>query len=189
MKYKDLISDAIIEFPELIEGYNGVIGNSELALSMSNDLYEFHMQVCEQIMHNNSTPSVYQFYEDIVRNYFIKLVDEYCIDKTNDDVSLKITKMVELFEKMALSGDAEVENVLLIGIFEGIIDDREKLNTIFTLLKEKSRLLLCRLQDYHDVDFTNMTKGTEKAADGEGDGRLLQNSQTNNEKKAASTIG
>jgi len=160
MEYKNLIIEAINEFPEFAEEYsdeyNVIIGNAESALTMPINLYEFHLQIYEQIMQNDSSPSVYQFFEDIVCRHFKKLVGEYSIDKTNDAICLKITKMLEFFEKMALSGDVEVENVLLVGIFERLLDDKEKLKTIVTLLKEKSRLLIYKCQSYHDVDFKSL---------------------------------
>ena len=162
MDYKDLITEAIIEFPELVEEYKDkyseIVGNHKLILSMPIDLYEIHQRAYEQIILDNSTPSVYQFYEEIIRHHFIKLIDEYYTDRANDIVCFKISKMVEFFEKMASSGDVEVENVLLIGVFEGIIDDKVKLKLILTLLKEKSLLLMYKLQDYHDVDFSEVQK-------------------------------
>jgi len=161
MEYKDLITEVINEFPELIEEYKDeyrkIIGNQEPTSPKPIHLHEFHMQVCERIMHNNSTSNIYQFYEDIVRHYFIKLINEYRDNKMNNSVLVKIMKMIEFFEKMALSNDVEVENVLLIGVFEGIIDDRESLKIMFALLKENSRLLICRIQDCHDANFKNLS--------------------------------
>jgi len=154
MEYKNLIVEALNEFPEFLEEYSKISDEQNSLISKPIHLHEFHMQVCERIMHNNPTPSIYQFYEDVIRYHFIKLIDVYNIDEGNEATIEKITKMVEFFEKMALSGDVDVENVLLIGIFEGIIDDKNKLKTILTLLKEKSRLLLYKLQNYHDVNFS-----------------------------------
>ena len=53
MEYKNLIIEAIIEFPEFAEEYkdeyNVIIGNAESALTMPINLYEFHLQIYEQL--------------------------------------------------------------------------------------------------------------------------------------------
>jgi len=146
MEYNDLINEAISEFPELLEEYKEecekIIYNKSPALPiLSTDFYEVYIRVHEQIVNDNKIPFVYQFYEDIVRHHFVKLVNEHYIDKTNNDIIKKIEKMACFFEKMACSGAPEVENVLSVGIFE-VMDDKDQMKSLLPLLKEKSRALL-----------------------------------------------
>ena len=144
MEYNDLIKEAIIVFPEFLEGYNSIINSSEPDLSILT-LYmnEFQQKIQDQINHNKTIMPVYHFYENIVRQQFIKLIDEYYLDR-NDDVLKKISKMTDFFERLAMSENMDVQNVLVVGILEGITEDKEKEKLIKSLLKEKSRIL-CEL--------------------------------------------
>ncbi|PJJ26676.1 DUF7674 family protein [Lacrimispora celerecrescens] len=142
MNYNDLIKEAISVFPEFLEEYNSIINNSEPDLSiLTFYMDEFQQKIQEQINHNKTVLPVYQFYEDIVRQQFIKLIDEYYLDR-NDDVLNKISKMTDFFERMAMSENMDVQNVLVVGILEGITEDKEKEKLIKSLLKEKSRNLM-----------------------------------------------
>lgn len=142
MNYNDLIKEAISVFPEFLEEYNSIINDSEPDLSiLTFYMNEFQQKIQEQINHNKTVLPVYQFYEDIVRQQFIKLIDEYYLDR-NDDVLIKISKMTDFFERMAMSENMEVQNVLVVGILEGITEDKEKEKLIKSLLKEKSRNLM-----------------------------------------------
>lgn len=142
MNYNDLIKEAISVFPEFLEEYNSFINNSEPDLSiLTFYMNEFQKKIQEQINHNKTVLPVYQFYEDIVRQQFIKLIDEYYLDR-NDDVLKKISKMTDFFERMAMSENMDVQNVLVVGILEGITEDKEKEKLIKSLLKEKSRNLM-----------------------------------------------
>lgn len=142
MNYNDLIKEAISVFPEFLEEYNSIINNSEPDLSiLTFYMNEFQQKIQEQINHNKTVLPVYQFYEDIVRQQFIKLIDEYYLDR-NDDILKKISKMTDFFERMAMSENMDVQNVLVVGILEGITEDKEKEKLIKSLLKEKSRNLM-----------------------------------------------
>ncbi len=142
MNYNDLIKEAISVFPEFLEEYNSIINNSEPDLSiLTFYMNEFQQKIQEQINHNKTVLPVYQFYEDIVRQQFIKLIDEYYLDR-NDDVLKKISRMTDFFERMAMSENMDVQNVLVVGILEGITEDKEKEKLIKSLLKEKSRKLM-----------------------------------------------
>lgn len=142
MNYNDLIKEAISVFPEFLEEYNSIINNSEPDLSiLTFYMNEFQQKIQEQINHNRTVLPVYQFYEDIVRQQFIKLIDEYYLDR-NDDVLKKISKLTDFFERMAMSENMDVQNVLVVGILEGITEDKEKEKLIKSLLKEKSRNLM-----------------------------------------------
>ncbi|KEZ91073.1 DUF7674 family protein [Lacrimispora celerecrescens] len=142
MNYNDLIKEAISVFPEFLEEYNSFINNSEPDLSiLTFYMNEFQKKIQEQINHNKTVLPVYQFYEDIVRQQFIKLIDEYYLDR-NDDILKKISKMTDFFERMAMSENMDVQNVLVVGILEGITEDKEKEKLIKSLLKEKSRNLM-----------------------------------------------
>jgi len=144
MDYNDLIKEAISVFPEFLEEYNSIINSSEPDLSiLTFYMNEFQQKIQEQINHNKTIMPVYQFYEDIVRQQFIKLIDEYYLDR-NDDVLNKISKMTDFFERLAMSENMDVQNVLVVGILEGITEDKEKEKLIKSLLKEKSRIL-CEL--------------------------------------------
>ena len=142
MNYNDLIKEAISVFPEYLEEYNSIINDSEPDLSiLTFYMNKFQQKIQKQINYNKTVLPVYQFYEDIVRQQFIKLIDEYYLDR-NDDVLKKISKMTDFFERMAMSENMDVQNVLVVGILEGITEDKEKEKLIKSLLKEKSRNLI-----------------------------------------------
>lgn len=142
MNYNDLIKEAISVFPEFLEEYNSIINDSEPDLSiLTFYMNKFQQKIQKQINYNKTVLPVYQFYEDIVRQQFIKLIDEYYLDR-NDDVLKKISKMTDFFERMAMSENMDVQNVLVVGILEGITEDKEKEKLIKSLLKEKSRNLI-----------------------------------------------
>lgn len=144
MDYNDLIKEAIIVFPEFSEEYNSIINSSKPDLSiLTFYMNDFQQKIQEQINHNKTIMPVYQFYEDIVRQQFIKLIDEYYLYR-DDDVLKKISKMTDFFERLAMSENIDVQNVLVVGILEGITEDKEKEKLIKSLLKERSRIL-CEL--------------------------------------------
>jgi len=97
LTYSNIIECIIIKFPKLIHDYKVE--------------YE-HAKTEHGIL-------TYMFFGPIVREHFCKLATTY-ERESNEDVLNEIYKLADLFEDMATSNDIELENLLVIGLFEGM---------------------------------------------------------------------
>ncbi len=152
MKFDNLVDAVLNEFPEIMEIYKNdydAITLYEPDLStLTYYMYELRQKVLEESIEIKSNPPVYPFCEMILRQYFIRLVKEYQLTGKENEL-IKVKKLVDFFERMAMSEDREVQNVLDIGIFETMDADAEAEVIIVNLLKEKS---LCFFKKRHTKD-------------------------------------
>lgn len=116
--YAKLISVFLYNFPEVIKN------NQDEIDAMKNEI--------EQNF-------IYMFYEDIVKKIFLNLLTrEYCSHITNDEVCL-LQKLVNFFEKLAISTDKEVVNLLGIAVFEELSLNIDILNLAYDLVGDKTK--------------------------------------------------
>jgi len=127
---KNIVEFAILEFPEYVENYKN---DPEGAYSI--------------IFSEDEEPLVYPFFEHIIRGQFLKLVEEY-LDTGSNSTFVELEKMANFFEKLATSENFGVENVIRIGILEGITIDKDEFELIKSLLGSKSKELLDSTADY-----------------------------------------
>jgi len=97
LTYSSIIKHIIDEFPQLIHEYR--------------DEYEFARTEDGFI--------TYMFFESIVREHFYKLVTCYCNEKDENTLT-EIHRFSEFFENMAMSKDFDMQNLLIVGLFEGM---------------------------------------------------------------------
>ena len=143
LRFDELVDVYIEMFPEIISNYDDTLfelreeGRYHLVYPLFiND--SDYIVISQKEVEGN--PFVYPFYEMIVRDSFRKLMETQVKSKREEDL---LSKVLDYFERMALSDDVEVRNVLSVAVFEGIIDaeDDGVLKAMGGILKSNSKRL------------------------------------------------
>ena len=120
LSLENIVEFATNEFPEIVEKYRK------------------EQKASFETFYNGGEILVYPFFGCVIQEHFLELIRDH-LNKGDDSVSAELLKMTAFFEKLANSNDFDVENVLAVGILEGITGDANELELILNILGEKSK--------------------------------------------------